>query len=64
MFSQSYSNPILAESTLPTSIYSSTPFNYSPHPPGLFFGWNNNNHSSLLRTHSASYQDYPGSSIL
>ncbi len=55
-----------AESTLPhsTSIYSSstsTSFNYSPHPSELFFGWNNS--SSLMRTHSASYQDYPGSSM-
>ncbi len=31
------------------------------YPPGLFFGWNNG--SSLMRTHSASYPDYPGSSM-
>ncbi|CAF1118203.1 unnamed protein product [Rotaria sordida] len=57
------------ESTLQTStsIYSpstsnppsNVPFNYSNHPSGLFFGWNNG--SSLMRTQSASYQDYSGS---
>jgi hypothetical protein len=66
----------LAESTLPTSssIYSSSstanhpspcPFNYSHttthyHPSELFFGWNNG--QSLMRTHSASFRDYPQSS--
>jgi hypothetical protein len=46
------------------SVYSSStsnhplsnPFHYSPE---IFFGWNNS--SSLMRTHSASYQDYSGS---
>ena len=67
----------VAASALPptsTSIYSSSipnhpsssPFNYSPttthyhHPSQPFFGWNNG--SSLMRTHSASYRDYPQSS--
>jgi hypothetical protein len=64
-----YTFVFLAESTLPrsTSIYSSPtsdhpstiPFNYPHQPPGFFFGWNNG--SSLMRTHSASFQDYPGS---
>jgi len=60
------------ESALPTStsIYSTSttthpspsPFNYSHttthyHPSQLFFGWNNG--PSLMRTHSASYRDYP-----
>jgi hypothetical protein len=52
---------LLAESP---SVYSSStsnhpssnPFNYSPE---IFFGWNNG--SSLMRTHSNSYQDYSGS---
>ncbi|UJR31458.1 hypothetical protein I4U23_018948 [Adineta vaga] len=62
------------ESALPTStsIYSSSttnhsssnPFHYSHmptnyHPSELFFGWNNG--PSLMRTHSASYHDYPQS---
>ncbi|CAF3352662.1 unnamed protein product [Rotaria socialis] len=58
------------ESTLQTStsLYpsstsnhsSNVPFNYSNHSSGLFFDWNNNG-SSLMRTQSASYQDYAGS---
>ncbi|CAF4473696.1 unnamed protein product [Rotaria sp. Silwood2] len=57
------------ESTLQTSnsIYSpstsnppsNVPFNYSNNPSELFFGWNNG--SSLMRTQSASYQNYSGS---
>lgn len=65
----------VAESTLPisTSIFSTStanhpspnPFNYSHtaahyHPSDLFFGWNNG--PSLMRTHSASYQDFSQSS--
>jgi len=36
-----------------------TPHHHHHHPSGFFFGWNNG--PSLLRTHSATYQEYPGS---
>ncbi|CAF1013783.1 unnamed protein product [Adineta ricciae] len=65
------------ESALPTStsIYASStsnhllwnPFHYPQHtpanyhPPGLFLGWNNG--PSLMRTHSASFRDYPQSTL-
>ena len=57
-----------AESTLSTTnaLYSSSstaPFNYSPHPSGLYFGWDNHG-SPLMRTHSASFQDYSTPSTL
>ncbi|CAF3634348.1 unnamed protein product [Rotaria sp. Silwood1] len=43
-----------------SSSSSNIPFNYTNHPSELFFNWNNG--TSLIRTQSASYQNYSGSS--
>ena len=49
----------LAESTLSTPLYptATTPLNYPP-PSTFYYGWNSHPSTSLIRTHSASFQDY------